>query len=406
MQAAALRLFVAACCLCATGSHGAAPDPVPEINETDKIAGNLRRTDRARMAKGLGFIEDMNKARERWRDRIGLDYGVSYHAFTGAAMLGDSTPGGTAGELTLQGIWAPGKHRRENPLELHFRARYRHPIGGGTPPSALGEEIGALWGVVDGFSDSGFEVPDFFLRQIFPRWGIEIRYGQMTIDDQFDSYALRGAKQSFLNQAFASDPAVAFPRFGAGVTIEKKWKNGITLALGATNVQGKQSGRQVDLKFDSTALFEAFQIAYDFKSRADRASRVQLLAWHSDAVESAGTPEGQGGSFTFEQELKGPDLRAFARVAWADGGATSVQSLFSAGLAWKIREKNLLGLAAGIGRGSGSGHPVQAVIEGFCRIQLREGFRISPDFQILMGEGFHEKPGMRIVAGLRAGFDF
>ena len=93
-------------------------------------------------------------------------------------------------------------------------------------------------------------------------------------------------------------------------------------------------------------------------------------------------------------------------MAWADGGATPVEGLLSAGLAWQLREKSLLGFAAGIGRGSGTGHPVQAVIEGFYRIQLREGLRISPDFQILMGEGFHETPGMRIIAGLRAGFDF
>ena len=49
---------------------------------------------------------------------------------------------------------------------------------------------------------------------------------------------------------------------------------------------------------------------------------------------------------------------------------------------------------------------MQAVIEGFYRIQIREGIRISPDFQILMGEGFRETPGVRVLAGLRAGFDF
>ena len=235
------------------------PQATSKADESDEIAANLSRTDRAKMAKGLGFIEDINNARERWRERIGLDYGVSYHAYTGAALLGDSTPGGTAGELTLQGIWAPGKHRKENPLELHFRARYRHAIGGGTPPSALGDEIGTLWGVTDGYTDRGVEVPDFFFRQVFPRWGLELRYGQMTIDDQFDSHALRGAKQSFLNQEFASDPAVAFPRYGAGLTLEKKFKNGITLTLGSTTVQGTQTGQQVDFKFNSSDLFQAFR---------------------------------------------------------------------------------------------------------------------------------------------------
>ena len=402
---APLRLLAAVWCLCAGASHGAPPKADSETKETDEIAANLKRTDRTRMVRDLGFIKDINALRERWNDRIGFDYGVTYHAFTSAAMLGDGTPTGTAGDLTLQGIWAPGKNWRENPWELHFRMRYRHAIGD-TAPSDLRGEIGSLWGVTDGFTDAGFEVPNFFFRKVYPRLGIELRFGQMTIDDQFDSHALRGAKQSYLNQAFSSDPAVAFPRFGAGFTIEKKFKNGLAITLGASTVQGTQNGKQVDIKANSSDMFEAVQLAYDFKSPSDRASRVQLLAWHSDAVEADGTPEGKGVSFTIEQELKGHDLRAFARAAWAEGTATPVDKLFSAGLAWQLREKDLLGLAAGIGRGSGSGHPIQAVVEGFYRIQIREGLRISPDFQILMGEGFHGAPGTRVVAGLRAGFDF
>ena len=80
-------------------------------------------------------------------------------------------------------------------------------------------EIGALWGLVDGYCDSGFEIPDFYLRHVFERPVIELRYGQMTIDSQFGGHQYSSSKKMFFNQAFSSDPAVAFPRFGAGFTL-------------------------------------------------------------------------------------------------------------------------------------------------------------------------------------------
>lgn len=397
--------LLAACCVCAEPGLVTAAGPPAAGTEGDDIAANLGRTDETEATKGLGFLAEFAASRKQWRERAGLEFGVTYHTFGTGALFGDGLPTAAAGDLTVEGIWTPGHAWRDHPLDLRFRLRQRH--GFGQPaPSALGEELGTLWGVTDGFSDRGFEVPDFHLRQEFPLHGIELRYGQMCIDSQFDSHQLRGAKQSFLNQSFSSNPAVAFPRLGAGLTLVKNFGNGLDLTLGGTTVQGTRGGEQVDFNLDSDDLFQAIQLGYGFRTRNDRDCRLQVLLWHSDAVRSAGLPEGQGVSLTLEQDLEGKDLRAFARLAWSDGGAPPLDTLAAGGLAWQCGERDLFGLAAGCGRGSGAGHPVQAVFEAFYRWQPRAGLRITPDIQIIAGEDLADSPGLRLLAGIRTEFAF
>jgi hypothetical protein len=405
MEASPCHLLSIACWICVSLDLLVAADPSTAGTETDDIAANLERTDESAATRDLGFLEDFSERREEWRKRIGLDSSVTYHALGMAALLGNDVPSAAGGDLTLQGIWAPGKNWRDNPLQLRFRLRHRHGCGD-TAPSGLDEELGTLWGVTDGFTDRGFEVPDFYLRQKFVGSGLELRYGQMTIDSQLDAHALEGAKQSFLNQAFSSNPAVAFPRFGAGFTLAREFRSGLDLTLGTTNVQGTENGDDVDFDFDSSELFSAIQLGYDFKACDQRDSRLQLLLWHSDAVSSADRQDGQGASFTFEQELAGDVIRVFARIAWSNGGAADVGALVAGGIGWRRREDDLLGISAGCGRGSEGGHPVQAVIECFYRWQPREGLHITPDIQILAGEDFSDSPGLRFLAGIRTGFEF
>lgn len=397
-------IVVAGICLPGLGAAALLADATKD--ETDGIAENLDRSNETAETGGGGRLEQFSELREKWREAIGLDYSVACFAY-GAGMLGgDGVPADASGEIVLQGIWAPGKRWRDNPVELRFRVRDRQGVGAGSP-ATLGEEEGTLWGIADGFTDAGFQVPDLYLRHVFTRTGTELRYGQMTIDSQFDSNALRGAKQSFLNQAFSTNPSVAFPSYGMGMTVAQEFKNGFGFALGASNVQGTRVNEQnVDIRFDSGDLFECAQVSYDFKIGCDRDSRIELMVWHSDEVPDAGLDEGQGLSLTIEQEIAKSDLRGFARIAAADGDAAVTELFASGGIALRTRETDLTGIAAGIGRGADAGHTVQAVFEAFYRWQLREGVRITPDFQLIVGQGLVDSSNYRWVAGVRAGIDF
>lgn len=399
-------LSLSAAIFCAlSGLAVAAPERTEPANETDDIQANIARNQETEVADAFDILDEFSKTRRKWSEAIGLEYAVTYYAYGAGIMLGDKSPSAGSGELALQGIWAPGKRWSENPVELHFRVRDRQAFGDKSP-SALGREIGALWGVADGFTDAGFQFPDFYFQHKFTRSGIELRYGQLSIDSQFDTYSLRGAKQSFLNQAFASNPTVAFPGYGAGLTIAKKFDNGIGLVVGATNVQSTTAGRQVDLQFGSSDFFESAQVGYDFKAWGTRASSIKLMFWHSDSVLTENLSEGKGISLTGEQEIDWADLRVFARIAMSNGGSTVVDRFASCGVGWKIREDGMLGAAIGMGRGSTPGRPVQSVFETFYRWHPRKGIRITPEIQVLAGEGYIGTPGVRLLFGLRAGIDF
>jgi hypothetical protein len=353
----------------------------------------------------MEFLQKWREVRTRGEKEIGLDWTASYYSIAMGAALGNGVPVGASGDFTVQGIWAPGRRWSESPLELRFRVRYRHAYGG-LAASQLGPDIGALWGLVDGFSNSGLEVPDFYLRHAFKRSGIEVRYGQLSIDSQFGGNQLASSKQYFFNQGFASDPVVAFPRFGAGLTLFKTFENGFTIGLGTTTVQGTKTGDQVDFKFSSGDLFQALQLAYDFKGRDDLSQRIQLLAWHSDKVDDAVQPEGQGVSLTYERALSEDGSRMFARFSWGDGGATPLDYLLTAGYARPCGESDFAGIAAGMGRGSSPDHDFQMVLEAFYRWKLRDNFRVSPDIQLLIGEGLNGGPGVRLIGGIRAALTF
>lgn len=340
------------------------------------------------------------ETRREISERTGFSWSVGYRSAAIAAVGGNGVPFGASGEANFQGIWMPGHRWSDNPTELRFRIRHRHAIGG-RAASELSGEIGALWGVVDGYSASGLEIPDFFLRHDFDRIGLELRYGQMSIDSQFGGHQLASARTFFLNQAFASNPGVAFPRFGAGLTAVQTFENGLSIGIGATTVQGTQSGAQVDLEFGSDDLFQVAQVSYDFKDRNELPHRIALLGWHSDRVEDAGQPDGQGLQLNYERTLDEDGTLFFSTFAWANGGANPLDLFLAGGVGRPCREDDFVGLAAGIGRGSGAGSPVQCVIEGFYRWQANDYFQITPDLQLLIGEDLTTGPGIRLIAGLR-----
>ncbi|MFK7851272.1 MAG: carbohydrate porin [Akkermansiaceae bacterium] len=368
----------------------------------DGIHANLTRTKNQEGTTAL--VESFRETRKRFREAAALDTSLSYYTLGLAAVGGTELQSGFSGELSLQGVWKPGARWQDHATGLHFRMRHRHAFGD-TAASSLGGEIGTFWGLTDGFSAAGFEIPDFFLEQYFERAGVLVRYGQMTVDSQFDKHQLRSSKKSFLNQAFSSNPAVGFPRSGAGVSLVKEFENGWQLAMAATNVQGSIAGEQIDYKLNSDNLFNAVQLGRDFELRNGKDARLQLLVWRSDGSEELESSAGGGVSLTYEQEISA-DMRAFARLAWVDGGATPVDRLLMGGVGISCSDNGLIGLGIGIGEGNVTGSGIQGVVEGFYRWQSRSGFNITPDVQIVAGNGFNSSPGVRLVAGLRMGIEF
>jgi porin len=385
---------------------GVGAEKPPELSEdnteADDVAANLER--RRRLEGAFGTDDQAPGWLQRWRDKrselfekVGLDFVASYDLVGLAAFGGGGPDTGFGGDLTVNGTWHLGGDRWNLPLDLRFRVRDRHAFGD-LPPSAVGVQTGALWGLVDGFSDAGLEIPDFQLVQKIPKQDIELRYGQMVIESQFDRHALRSSKQAFMNRAFSSNPAVAFPRFGAGVTLHKKVDRGFDFTVGASSVQGTTSGTQVDFDLGSGDFFQAIQGGWDFEINGDPA-RFQAMLWRSDPVEDISLPGGEGVSLMFERALPECDARWFARAAWANGEATDVDYMLSAGAAVERNENDLFGFGLGAGRDSSGTADWQGVFECFYRLQRSAAVQITPAVQVVFGESL---PGrdVRLVAGI------
>ena len=370
-------------------------DSISRRNRLDDLFGN--RTPQ--------WMKSYQRTRDEWFERIHLEIAATYNV-AGLASLGNHSPEyGASGDLTISGVWHLSGDKWDRPFDLRFRLRDRHALGGQAASEVFESSGGVAWNMIDGFSDAGFEVPDFQLVQHLPLRGIEIRYGQMTIDSQFDRHGLRSSKQAFMNRAFSSNPAVAFPRFGTGATI--RWKpddRGFDFTLGGTSVQGSQNGSQVDLKLGSSSFFTAAQFGRDFKLKGNPA-RFQAMLWHSDALEDEDLPEGKGFSLTYEHWLPSKDARMFLRTAWSDSEATATDRMITAGVAVDRCDYDLYGVALGAGRDSSGSDKWQAVLETFYRRQVGPTFQVTPAAQVIFGSGLEDNP-VRIVFGLRGQLAF
>jgi hypothetical protein len=373
-------------------------EDVPQSPED--ISSEVDGAATAGQGRMLPTFDRWAEARRNIREKTGFGWTAGFANVAHAVAGGDGVPFGASGDLSAQGIWSPGLRGTDLPTEFRFRARSRQAYGA-TAPSEIAAEIGALWGVVDGFSDRGFEMPDCFVRHEFKRSGVELRYGQMSIDSQFGGHTFASSKKYFLNQAFSSNPAVAFPRFGAGLTLAKEFGNGFSVGAGTTTVQGTQNGSQVDVRMGSGDLFKALEIGYQYRGDDLLERNIALLGWHSDALADGAQAEGEGLQLTHARTLDDDGTRLFSTLAWSTGGAAALEGIATCGIGFPVGDHDFAGLAGGIGIGSGPDAPVQGVIEGFYRWQPRADLQISPDFQLLFGEGLRGDPGVRVLTGLR-----
>lgn len=294
----------------------------------------------------------------------------------------------------------------ENSLTLYGRFRVRHGLWT-QAPAELGQSIGTAWGVVDGFNDVGFEIPDFFFRQILPDRNLEFRYGQMVIDSQLDGQPVGGAKRAFHNRAFSANPAAGFPRLGAGATVAWDPDGPWDFVYAITTVQGSESGDQVDFQFGSSNYFQAIQFGYRFPGDDPGPRRLQMMFWHSDPASDSDSDvePGHGVSITYSHRFEDPIKAAFCRVAYASGEVTDANLMVVAGVTANCSSKEEVGLGLGIGQGNPD-DDWNGVLEAFYRRKLGKRGSAAINGQLLVGDGFTDDGNVRLLFGASARLTF
>lgn len=339
-----------------------------------------------------------------------LNVALNYSALVQAAIT-DNESGG-AGEVSVTGRWIfidekyPSRMLQrlgsvgDGRISLKFRVRHRHRLFNDTP-SALSTKIGSSLGTTDGFSDNGFEIPDFYLQNVFYKGRVELRYGQLSTETRLDSHALRSSKKAFLNRLFSTNPAIAYPRFGAGGIVRWQATDSLDLTYALTQVQASKTGTQVDFNLSSKNLFTGGQIGYTWDTSSELKNRIQMTAWAADSTEEVKADYGI--SAIYELQLADSDNSLFARYGKSQGLQTDLQQMAALGYGQTVTEKDLLGIAVGAGEAAKT-KETQGVLEVFYRHHTKYGLEITPDIQIQVGRSI---PGnYSIILGLRGLIDF
>ena len=343
--------------------------------------------------------------REEMMKKLRLETIFSYDMLAQGYVDRDWSVGASSGDATVSARWLMFGHKYNRPVYLSFRLRHRHAYGD-LAPSKLSAQADLLWKTVDGFTDAGFQVPELSISQELVDGRLTLRYGQFSIDSFFDNHKLQSAKQYFLNEAFSLNPSVAFPSYGTGFTMRWQDAGNWDIAVGGSNIQGTDQTEEINLSLTSSALFYTAQGGYNFKGFGNRDARVQLLGWQSKNNKEDELSDGTGVSLTLEQEGVTSGERFVARYAFSDGGATQVDQLFMLGWGREIRKYDHLGLGFGMGRSVQDSSIWQGVAEIYYRWQVTKEFMVTPDLQIILGEGLEGGEAFQIVAGLRGGMTF
>ena len=384
--------------------------PVDEVQSVDSIElsieqRNMLDYDPTRRSILPPFVHRFRSFREKMNNKIGLEAVFSYDALTQGYVSDAWSEGAASSDISGAFRWLMFGNRYIKPIYLSFSMRYRHAYGDNAP-AQLSAQTGLLWGTVYGFTDAGFQIPELYISQELADGRLTLRYGQFSIDNYFDNHKLRSAKRYFLNQAFSANPAVSFPDFGAGFTMQWNDTDRWDFSCGASNIQALDQSENINLQFTSTAIFYIAQGGYNFTGFGGRDARAQLMSWGSQDNSEQDLESGNGISFTLEQAGASTGERYLLRLAVSDGDTTAVDQLLTLGWGRPFRKFDHLGFGLGLGRSAADSSYVQGVAEAYFRWQVTKELMITPDLQIIAGKGTADGEEFQLVAGLRAGLTF
>ena len=388
------------------------PAPMETVNPVaespDSIASHLAVSEKAQRPQLLKpLVGPWLKLNDFLDAKIGLRLGVAY-AMLGQvatqAPSGSSSAGG--GILDILGKMKLWGQKGANPGELGFALRYRHQIGGAVPLD-LDQNIGSVTNTSASFGTGNkIEVKQAYLDQVFFSSRVLVRVGRFLPDDLFDAYSLKSTRRFFLNSAFSDNPAVAFPDSGNGALFQLTPLKDFHVLIGATDTTGR--------KLEDTGIhskenvFGASEAVWspDFGPFGKPVNR--LMYWHTNSTDQSVTPNGNGLTYTFEQQFPS-GVTIFLRFAYSATAATSAQTLFSAGAGVDHpfgRSNAYTGVAVALARPSGGSTHNEKVAEAFYRLRVTAYFEVTGDVQVIFNPANNPSTSAIGVFGARGRVSF
>ncbi|MBS0188611.1 MAG: carbohydrate porin [Planctomycetes bacterium] len=322
---------------------------------------------------------------QRLNDKTGLTVGGAYTMLLQQASGGPGDRTAAAGDIDLLLSWKR-EFNQTDYVRVNSSFEYRFQIGDITP-AALGPEIGTLVRTTNGFNERPPVVKELFYDQMAFDGRLRVIAGRIDPENYVGGHRMQSANTFFLNRAFSSNPAIAFPSIGIGAGAALKPVDWMYISAGASDVNADIKRTGFDTAFSTGEVFSFAELGFLNNIRGWGSGRQRLSLWHTDASSVTNQPADEGICFTADQEL-GPHAAAFARLAYANGTLTNVRHLYEAGVGFKGVtgiENDYTGVA--IAYAAPPQGRAETIIEAFQRFQLGLRMELTVGAQLIIHPG-------------------
>lgn len=314
-------------------------------------------------------FKDIEDGLNKLQNETGLKLGFAYTMLFQQASAGPGDRSAAAGDIDFLVNWQLIGRDTKNVGELNASFEYRFQIGSQVPAS-LGPTIGTLIPTTNGFSERPPIVKELYWNQRLLDGALRLVAGRIDMENYVGGQRMQSANTFFLNKAFSSNPAIAYPNIGlgaGGAVLPNDW---LYISGGVADANAKTTQTGFNTAFDTGQLFSFVEVGILTDLPDLGKGRQRLAVWNIDARPQAGRPSDEGISLTLDQDF-GQDFTAFIRLAHSKGTVTNVEWLAEGGVGLKGvigNEGDFTGL--GLAYAQPPAGRAETILEFFHRFQL------------------------------------
>ncbi|MGK7913372.1 MAG: carbohydrate porin [Synechococcus sp.] len=371
-----------------------------ELNEDARIRRSLGGDE--------GVLAPWNQFKNDLERDIGLQFGVDYNVLyqTVTDSLTDEVEAG-GGIFRFFGNWTVLGRDTSYPGSIVFKVENRHPLfSSSVLPQNLGFEAGYNGLTGTQFSDIGWGVTNLYWRQDVLDGRIALVLGKVDPTDYVDVYGLSNPLTQFQNLSFLTDPTIAAPNQGLGAAIGAMVSDNIYVVTGFSDANGDATEAGFDTFFNDAEYFKHFELGWTTSPDRIYFDNIHLTAWHTDAREEIGSPDGWGLAFSGSWFLDDKWM-PFLRAGYSEGDAALMEHNISLGFGrFFPSNSHLVGTGLSWGKPAPDGLDDQFTAEVFYRIQVTPNLAITPSVQLLQNPALNPDRDTIGLLGLRARVNF
>jgi len=387
----AFRLCAVAALLFLSGDPSFA-QTAGSMSGPSSVPAQIRKNDDEARTPGIvrtDPLKEFQDAKARLESEHGLTLGADYQALYQHATASPGAQNAASNVLRAYGQWSPFDRGAADTGFLVFKAEYRGKLGTSISPQALGPTIGYAGLTAATFSDAGGLLTNLYWKQQFEKNRFAFVAGVVDVTDYLDVYALVNVWTDFNNLSFSTNPTIPSPSQGLGAAAHWRFTPNYYVLGGIADANGNPHEPQDFFKsfFDVHEYFYHMEFGWIGSWDKRFTDNVHISLWGQDPRVAAGVDRGKGITFSASGTFN-DRWTPFLRAGYSDGGGALVDRMVSAGLGYRLNERNdYIGFGAGWARAptesTGGRVENQYTFEAYYRLQLLRHVQIVPSVQFI-----------------------